>query len=281
MRLEALYPGARSASIADLVPECGDSFSDVTIEHALDMTTGHFESPDLHGDEDAALNSQFFAGDHSVKIDVACNGFPRKADPGTHLTYHTWDTYLAGTAMNAVLRRERGPSADYFDDLLVTDIWRPLGLSRVAAATRRTYDEVRQPYTGFGLTLLRNDMARLAQFIGRDDGRLGDVELLDRSLFDAIKQRIPGDTGMVAELESIRYNNGFRSFDVSSYIDCEDPVWVVVLSGFGGIIVAIMPNDTAYYYFSDGNVHRYLSAVRESHRIRPMCTDAGQPGAAL
>jgi carboxymethylenebutenolidase len=40
----------------------------------------------------------------------------------------------------------------------------------------------------------------------------------------------------------------------------------------GGIIVAIMPNDTAYYYFSDGNVHRYLNAVRESHRIRPMCS---------
>ena len=35
--------------------------------------------------------------------------------------------------------------------------------------------------------------------------------------------------------------------------------------------VAIMPNDTSYYYFSDGQVHRYLHAVRESHRIRPMC----------
>ena len=76
---------------------------------------------------------------------------------------------------------------------------------------------------------------------------------------------------MIAELETIRYNNGFRSFDVSSYIGCGEPVWVVVQSGFGGIIVAVMPNDTAYYYFSDGDVIRYLAAVRESHRIRPMC----------
>ena len=112
---------------------------------------------------------------------------------------------------------------------------------------------------------------QLAQFIGSMDGRIGDEDLLDRRLFDAIKQRVPGDPGMVTELETMRYNNGFRSFDVSSYLGCEEPAWVVVLSGFGGIIVAIMPNDTAYYYFSDGNAHRYLSAVRESHRIRPMC----------
>ena len=105
----------------------------------------------------------------------------------------------------------------------------------------------------------------------KQDGKLGSEPLLDRQMFDAIKGRVADDPGMVAELESIRYNNGFRSFDVSSYIGCEEPTWVVVLSGFGGIIVAVMPNDTAYYYFSDGDVHRYLTAVRESHKIRPMC----------
>jgi len=271
MLLEQAYPGAAATPIAGLVPECGDSWEDVTIEHALDMTTGHYGSPEIYGDEDAATTGSFFASDHAGKIDVACNGFPRKAAPGTHLSYHTWDTYLAGTAMNSLLRKERGPDADFFDDLLVTKIWQPLGLSRVAAGTRRTYDRVQQPYTGFGLTLLRDDVAKLAQFIGAKDGRLGDGELLDRRLFDAIKQRNPDDPGLVTEHEKILYNNGFRSFDVSSYIGCDEPVWLVVLSGFGGIIVAIMPNDTAYYYFSDGNAYRYLNAVRESHRIRPMC----------
>jgi hypothetical protein len=123
-----------------------------------------------------------------------------------------------------------------------------------------------------GLTLLRDDLAKLARFIGQMDGRIGVVDPLYRPLFDAVKQRIPDDAGLVAELDTIRYNNGFRSFDVSSYLGCENPAWVVVLSGFGGIIVAIMPNDTAYYYVSDGGDFRYLTAVRESHRIRPLCT---------
>ena len=271
MLLEAKYPGAAMANIADLVPECGESWDGVTIEHALDMTTGHFDLPDMHGDEDAAIESRFFLGDHRDKIDKACNGYPRKADPGTHLSYHTWDTYLAGVAMTRFLQQRLGADADFFDDLLVPLLWRPLGLSRVAEATRRTYDEVGQPYAGFGLTLVRDDVARLAQFIGPLDGRLDGQPVLDRRLFDAIKQRVPGDPGMIAELETIRYNNGFRSFDVSTYLGCDAPVWVVVLSGFGGIILAVMPNDTAYYYFSDSNVYRYLAAVRESHRIRPMC----------
>lgn len=271
MLLEAAYPGAANTSIGSLVPECDDGWDDVTIEHALDMTTGHFGQLDMHGDEDGEINGRFFASDHAGKIDVACNGFPRKSDPGLHLSYHTWDTYLAGVAMNSLLRKNRGGDADFFDDLLVEQVWKPLGLSRAASVTRRTYDDVRQPYTGFGLTLQRDDIAKLALFIGKMDGRLDDGQLLDRRLFDAIKQRNPDDPGMVAELETIRYNNGFRSFDVSSYLGCEEPAWVVVLSGFGGIIVAIMPNDTTYYYFSDGNVQRYLAAVRESHSIRPMC----------
>jgi len=90
-------------------------------------------------------------------------------------------------------------------------------------------------------------------------------------MFDAIKQRIPDDPGMPAETDRILYNNGFRSIDVSTSLGCDKPVWLTTMSGFGGINIVLMPNDTAYYYFSDGNVHRYLHAVRESHKIRPMC----------
>ncbi len=273
MLMEADYPGTAAAPITDYVPECGDDWQGVTIEHALDMTTGHFGSSKLHADENSSTTGRFFNGDdHATKIDYACNEYPRQSDPGEHLVYHTWDTYLAGTAINSRLKSIAGPDADFYDDMLVERIWKPLGLSLLSQATRRTYDDVAQPFTGFGLTFVRDDVARLAQFIGEQDGRLNGEEILDRDLFDAIKQRVPDDPGFVAELEAMRYNNGFRSFDVSGYLGCDEPAWVVVLSGFGGIIVAIMPNDTVYYYFSDGNVHRYLHAVRESHKIRPMCS---------
>jgi CubicO group peptidase (beta-lactamase class C family) len=272
MVMEHEYPGTAQALIADYVTECGDSWSGVTIEHALDMTTGHFSQPTMHGDEDMALGGEFFLSQtHDGKIHYACHAHPRKADPGQHLSYHSWDTYLAGTAINARLRSIEGEGADFYRDLLVEKIWKPLGLSMLAMETRRTYDDIAQPYSGYGVTLVRDDVARLLQFLGPDDGRIDGRDVFDRKLFDAVKLPTAEDPGMTAELDAIRYNNGFRSFDVSTYIGCDSPVWVVTMSGFGGINFVLMPNDTAYYYFSDGNVHRYLTAVRESHAIRPMC----------
>ncbi len=272
MLAEKAYPGTATALIKNYVPECGDDWEGVTVEHALDLVTGHYDSPEPHADEDAAIAGRFFLGeDHATKIDFACNEFPRKSDPGEHWSYQTWAIYLAGTAINNRLKSIEGDQADFYNDLIVARLWGPLGLSQLAMQTRRTNDEVAQPLSGFGLTFVRDDIARLAQFIGVDDGRLRDADPLDRKLFDAIKQRNPDDPGMQAELETIRYNNGFRSFNVAEYIGCDQPIWLVTMSGFGGINIVLMPNATAYYYFSDGNVHRYLHAVRESHRIRPMC----------
>lgn len=272
MRAEKLFPGTASALIKDYVPECSVGWEGVTIEHALDMTTGHYASPVPHVDEDAAIVSRFFTGeDHATKIDFACNEFPRRSEPGEVWVYQTWATYLAGTAIDARLKSLAGPDADMYDDLIVKSLWKPLHLSALSHSTRRTNDAVAQPFTGFGLTLQRDDIAKLAVFLGVSDGRIDGEEVLDRDLFDAIKQRNPNDPGLTAESDRIRYNNGFRTFDVSEELGCDSPTWLTTMSGFGGINIVLMPNDTAYYYFSDGNVHRYLFAVRESHRIRPMC----------
>ena len=272
MRAEKLHPGFRSTPITDVVPECGDSWHGVTIEHALDMTTGHYGSAEMHVDEDSAIVSRFFtAEDHATRIDFACNEFPKRAPPGQHWVYQTWATYLAGTAINNRLRTLHGGDIDFYDELLVRPIWRALHLSRVIENIRRTRDEAAQPFSGFGLTMTRDDVAKLAQFIGADDGMLNGEEVLDAELFEAIKQRQGEDPGLVAELPEIRYNNGFRTFDVSGRLNCPQPAHVTVLSGFGGINIVLMPNQSAYYYFSDGNVHRYLHAVREAHRIRPLC----------
>jgi hypothetical protein len=272
MRMEKLYPGTAKALIEDYVPECGDDWAGVTIEHAIDMTTGHYNSPEPHADENSAAASRFFeAEDHATKIDFACNEYPRKSAPGSHWSYQTSSSYLAGTAISSRWKSIRGAGADFYEDLLVEALWKPLNLSQMSYSSRRTRDAIAQPFTGYGLTLQRDDIAKLAVFIGAADGRIDGDEVLDRELFDAIKQRIPDDQGMPAESGKIRYNNGFRTFDISTLFGCAKPTWLTTMSGFGGINIVLMPNDTAYYYFSDGNVHRYLYAVRESHKIRPMC----------
>ena len=271
MLAEKRYPGIRNTLVADYVDACGADWGDVTIEHALDLVTGLYGSAEPHEDEDTASSDFFVAEHHAGKIDFACNAFPRKSPPGTHWSYQTWATYLAGTALNSRLQSLEGNEADFYDDLIVEKLWKPLELSELMLTTRRTYDSVAQPFSGFGLTMLRDDVAKLAVFLGENDGQLDNTTPLDKSLFDAIKQRAPNDPGMRAESDLIRYNNGFRTFDVGGILGCTESAWLTTMSGYGGINIVLMPNNTAYYYFSDGNVHRYLNAVRESHRIRPIC----------
>jgi hypothetical protein len=121
------------------------------------------------------------------------------------------------------------------------------------------------------LSLYRDDIARITVFLGASDGRIDGEYVLDRKLFDEIKQRFPDVQGLVAEIPNLRYVNGFRTLDVTDSLGCRSQTWVTTMSGYGGINVVLMPNDSAYYYFSDGNVHRYMQAIQESHRIRPMC----------
>jgi hypothetical protein len=43
------------------------------------------------------------------------------------------------------------------------------------------------------------------------------------------------------------------------------------MSGYGGILVALLPNGMIYYYFSDGGVYLSALGIAEANRIRPIC----------
>ena len=67
--------------------------------------------------------------------------------------YRTSDTYVLGTALAAFVRQKMGPQADLLDDVVWPDVWRKAGLSPVANFSRRTRDDARQPFVGYGLAL--------------------------------------------------------------------------------------------------------------------------------
>ncbi len=76
---------------------------------------------------------------------------------------------------------------------------------------------------------------------------------------------IPGDA-------SLRYNMSVWAKDFST---ADDPAFterftVPFMSGFGGITVALMPNDSTYYVFSDANEFVWAPAVVQSQRLSPM-----------
>ena len=272
MRLEKLAPGSSQKAIAELIPECDSKrWRDVTVEHALDMATGNFRSTDHEIDEHSDASRDFIFGDsHSEKLEFACGHFKRKAKPGEQFVYHTSDTYLVGTALQAQLRGRKGPGADLYRDILVNPIWSSLQLSPLLDDSLRTYDEHAQPFAGWGLTYEADDVVRIAQWL-QDGAKIDGEPALDTTMLAASLQRDPGDRGLRAVIDDQRYNNGFWAYRSGPTVGCMADAWTPVMSGVSGISIVMFPNDVIYYYFSDSYVFRWQSARDVAHRIRELC----------
>lgn len=272
MRLSALYPGVMREKIADFVPECAAAkgWGDVTFANSLDMASGYYISSLDQADEDSPGIGPFFAADkHAGKIDFACNAYPRKSAPGTLWVYHTADTYALGTALRAWYRKKTG--GEFYPDVLARPLWRALHLDPAIDTMRHTYDAMAQPFAGYGLTLHRDDVAKLANFLSVDGGRIAGKEMLDPSMLAAALQKNPADPGLTASSRDFRYHDGFWAWNAQSYLGCKTPAWIPFMSGYGGIVVALMPNGLTYYYFSDGGTWAWARAVVEADKIKPFC----------
>jgi len=273
LRLALLYPDVLNARISQFVPECTRTahWGEVTFRQTLDMATGHFYSSAFEADEDAAdfLIFHHFE-DHADRIDFACTHYPFKNAPGTLWVYHSTDSYLLGTALNSYYKSKQGSGTDIFNDLWLSQFWAPLHLSPAVAVIRRTRDAIAQPFTGYGLTLLRDDIAKLAQFINSDRGSVDGEQKLEPQLLAEALQRDPAHPGLAAA-QDLRYQHGFWAWNAQSALGCAEPVWIPFMSGYGGITVALMPNGMNYYYFSDGGAFSWARAAIEANRIRPFC----------
>lgn len=275
MRLEQLYPGAMDAQIAEYVPACAaeGSWDGVTFADALNMATGHYESAASDADEAASVDQEFFiTTSHARKLALACGQFPRRTAPGKRFVYHTSDTYLLGTAMQAFLRKKQGPEADIYRDLLVEPLWRPLGLSQVLDETRRSGPSGdSQPFTGWGLFMQRGDLANILEFLASGDGMIDGGQVLAKGLLGQALQRESEEESLPAAEPPLFYRNGFWSYDIQAYGDCVSPTRIPFMSGFGGLVAAIIPNSVTYYYVSDGGAYRWAGAALETTGISDFC----------
>jgi CubicO group peptidase (beta-lactamase class C family) len=280
MAMELAHPGTQGQTVAALAPVPGcatPAWHDVTLRHLLDMTSGHYDATGYMADEDAAKVQGFFhATTEQGKANFSCNAYPARSAPGATWAYHTSDTFLLGDTLARGLRRlPGGEHADIFRDVVDARIYRPLGLSATARTTRRTADPAAQPLFGYGLQFHRDDLARLALFIGRDGGRIDGKQQLDPHLLDLALQRIDGQRGaVVAAFPGFRYQLGFWARDVAPLLGCKAPTWVPFMSGFGGLSVVLYPDGVVYYNVADSGSARAFDwgpSAAVANRIASFC----------
>ena len=276
MRIEQLYSGKQSdMSVNSWLPACSSpKWEDVTFEHLLDMSTGNFNSSNSHVDESSTkkLKEFFEVNTHQALINFACH-YPRKAAPGSTFVYHTSDTYLLGTVLNAFYQSKTSSSKDFWRDEMVANLWQPLGLSPTMYTTKRSYDPIQQPFTGYGLTYHRDDVIKLAEFLNKDLGKINGVQMLDSTMVDESLNL--GDGGLIAGRQIDKYNNGLWYYDIngdqSHDYGCSSASWIPYMSGYGGISMVLLPNNMIYYHFSDNDSYRWSNSAFELHKIIPLC----------
>ena len=264
MRLEKLYPGTQHRLVKDLIPACSD-WGNVTLSNLLNTNTGRYLSADPHRDEDRHIGELLAKLTAESKTKLACNLYKAKADPGEKWVYHTSDTWLLGVAMQTLWQQKKGPTADFYTDL-ISPLWHDLGLSPVISSPHR---QDGQPLTGLGMSFLRSDIALFAQAMASGHASL--YEALDTGMLDAAMQRNPSDRGGVAGSPKLRYKNGFCGWDAGGYLNCEQPKWIPSMSGYGGIAVVFLDDGDSYYYFSDGGVHRFAEIIKHLHNHKKLC----------
>lgn len=275
MRLEQKYAGTqRTLGIDEWVSECtGAQWDAPTFEQALDMATGNYSSATAHADEasQAMLNGFFNVTTHAQKVGFSCS-YPYKTTPGTTFVYHTTDTYLLGRAMNQYYKSQAGSSGDFFNDVMVQEVYKPLGLSPTSYVSSRTLDSTAQPLTGYGLVYVRDDVVKLAEFLNKTQGKIQGVQTLDSNMVAATLDL--GTGGLPAGSSADRYNNGFWYYDLDQdahNFGCSAAKWVPYMSGYGGISVVLFPNDMIYYNFSDNGQMTWSKSAIELSKIAPMC----------
>ena len=266
--LEMDFPNIKNLFISDYVPECSSKkWRSVTFGNALDMATGQYKYEKFYSEDWYLEQEGYFKNfTHKDKIKSACNFFKKQTNPGTKLSYHSSDTYILGTALNQFYKENVSSEGDIYYDLLLP-LWNTLELSDALNEIRRSLDNVRQPYAEMGMFMLSDDVVKIGRYF------LDIRKKVDKGImFDAL-QKNENNRGLVAINNLMYYNKGFwvKRFSGNKF-GCSSDLWIPFMSGTGGITLVLLPNNTLYYYFSDGDEYEWDKAVEFANNLRPFCS---------
>jgi len=143
--------------------------------------------------------------------------------------------------------------------------------------SKRSYDSNAQAWGGYGLNLHRDDVAKVANFLNLDQGKINGQQMVEPEMLKQAMQRSeasPSGLPINTNSSTTYYKNGFWAFKANKYIDCKNKVWIPFMSGYGGINISLLPNGMTFYYFSDNNdfFGTWVHALGEANKISSLCT---------
>ena len=288
----------RNFKIIDLLPAAKSNpcWIKVTIGDCLNMSTGigmkenHAESSDIFADyyltrenpqasekfltrfnhQHARYQSQIIPDKNTWAFAGA--GYPWAA--GAVARYRDEDLYIAAAALDALLKKERGPRSRLWT-MVNDEVFKPAKIRHaVHFHTIENDDSSEFPLADADLLFTMNDVACLGRLIinrGKISGQyLLQPDLLGELFYPVQATGLP--TGLFTRDGEIHYHAGL--WYLPYRCGSGNLIWIPTMQGYGGLVMQILPNAIVSFRFgfdsiSDTDSYPAMNLVRLADQIRP------------
>jgi hypothetical protein len=256
--VEELLPGRSTAAPGN--------WSGITLEHLVDMSTGHYRYPTQYDD----YMGDFFL-DYSLAGRLEASFlFPYQEPPGERVVYLTPNYQIVAAALDVYLGEVGAPIQDSFD-YAVERVYRPIGLEPDSFTTLRTWERGGAnngtAFGGYGMLLTPQGTARLGRFL-MEGGQIAGEQVLEPSRLRDMMFENPADRGAPMDYGLWHYNNGMWGYPLDAW-GCDGVV--PFLFGVSGVTVALAPNGVVYFAYNDTYEQPVTTVLDVIDAIAPLC----------
>lgn len=288
----------RNAIVSDLLPEAKDNpeWQGITIGDCLNMASGigtaapEPKSLNIFADylleydqaKGSALGLKSYdhyfdwflaPSQHEKNIAAfACPSYPW--EPGTVARYRDQDLYIAGAALDALLKKNRGTDARIWD-MVCDEVYLPAHIYHAVKFHTIEVDAQKEvPLSDAGLLLTMDNIAGLSTLIV-NRGKIGNEQILDSIILDEIfnpeqKKGLP--TGTHTTDGEIHYHGG--TWHLPHKSGNEKTYWIPTMRGYGGQTIQTLPNGMTAFRFGFDSYeteerYDFLKLARLADAIRP------------
>jgi len=243
-----------------------DGWKNVTFRNVFSMATGigtgtNNVTPNNIGLGDASRPQNnagfddymawYFAPTLEEKLDEVFKVPSYPWGPGEYARYRDRDIFVGSAALEALLREKEGEDADLWQ-MMVDEVYRPIGIHHISMTHTREKDEKGTPMMAWGIYVSIDDTAKIGMLI-QNGGMHNGIQLLSKegiaeALYETeIRGLLTGESNI----------HGAKSYHLTlwheNYVTENGLVHNVPrMSGYGGNIVQLMPNGMIGFRIGNG-----------------------------
>ncbi len=256
-----------------------DGWDEVTIEHLVSMATGigagseniepnHISDGYIVADQDA-YDAWYLAPGLEEKLQYVFRQSNHPWGPGEHVRYRDRDIFLLAAALSSLLKQKEGDDANLWT-MLVDEVYAPIGIRHMPANfTKEPGGDAGMPLLAWGLYMTIDDIVKLSRLLqngGQHDGKqiLSPTKLAEARYLTDVRG-LP--TGASNQFGDKSYHMTFWHEPYTT--PAGSHYWVPEMHGWGGNVIAIMPNGTTGFRIGNGGYAEFEQMISVSDKLRP------------